>query len=200
MDLSADGPNVAYYLAGQPFDTGAPDLARVHISRAQAEGMVGGSVDVAHITGLDTVSPAGVGFAGVPHLRSSDAPEHFYYATEPDDTVAGFSFATSYDGGSESVEADSDGGASQFLFELVGVSAHDYTVPAYADGADTDYQLRAYSGSDGGQYISLYGPADDSPRSVGVSTVKVWRVDGFVPPTPPTPKFWTAFVGSKEFP
>lgn len=45
MDLSADGPNVAYYLAGQPFDSGVPDLARVQISRAQAEGVVGGSVD-----------------------------------------------------------------------------------------------------------------------------------------------------------
>ena len=196
MDLSADGPNVAYYLAGQPFVPDAPDLARTQISRTQAEGMVGGSVDVAHITGLDTVSPAGVGFAGTPHLRSSDAPDYFYFYAEPDDTVAGVSFATSYDGGSENVETDSDGGASQFLFELIGVSAHDYVVDG--TGSNADYILNAFSGADGGQYIFLYGPANDSPRSVGVSTVKVWRVEGVVPPPQPTPEFWTSFIGSRE--
>ena len=195
MEMSADGPNVAYYLAGQPFDPDAPDLERMQISRAQAEGMVGGAVDVAHITGLDTASPAGVGFAGTPHLRSFDAPDYFFFDTGPDDTVAGVSFATTYDGGSEDVEAASDGGASQFLFELIGVSAHDYSVridtPSY-------YVLRADSGADGGQYISLYNISADSPRSVGVSTVKVWRVEGVVPPPQPTPEFWTSFVGSRE--
>ena len=119
-----------------------------------------------------------------------------FFDAEPDDTVAGVSFATSYDGGSENVETYSDGGASQFLFELIGVSAHDYVVDG--TGSDADYILNAVSGADGGQYISLHGPANDSPRSVGVSTVKVWRVEGVVPPPQPTPEFWTSFIGSRE--
>lgn len=200
MDLSADGPDVAYYLAGEAFESGAPELARVQISRAQAEGMVGGSVDVAYITGLDTATPLGVGFGGVPHLRDLYAPDwfYFYYDPDPGDAPAGFSFATCYDGGSEDTEVSLGGGASQFLFELVGPSANSYVALGFSGTPEEDYELRAFSGADGGQYISLDAPPGISPRHVGLTTVKVWRVDGFVPPAPPAQKFWTSFIGAKE--
>ena len=192
MELSPSAPDVAYYLCGEPAPDGAPDtFTRAKIDRSFAvmahssEGVVA-VVDVNNFN-LDPLEYDVTTFDGVvPFLRYEDAGDNGGGIVE-------VNFRTSYDRGGVNIEDDVDGGASQFLMEITGASAHDFTVRARDDSYGASPEIKAFSGNDGGQYVSLIGYT----TAFGITRIKLWRVAGSLPPPPPS-NFWTSFIGSRE--
>lgn len=205
MELSPADPSVAYFLAGQSLPYDPPDsMRRERITRAEAVAALAdpGTTEVGHIQGIMgtmSVTP----LAGLPIMRDETGPPEGWVSRflNGDGDVYGLSFATSYDLGGFSTQFDPDGGVSLFLFELTGSRVDEVEVLPYFETATPGgIRLNAVSGSDGGQYITLLH--DGSPElPLGITEMKVWRVDGdFGPVDPPPDPFWMSFVGAREIP
>ena len=197
MDLSPSAPDVAYYLCGEPAPFGTPDtFTRAKVDRATAAATHAGegTVAVADINNINLPGYDVTTFAGVVTLRDEGGPpEDWVYVNVGVDGITGISFATSYDGGGFNTEDDVGGGASQFLMEITGVTAHDFTVRARNDLPGTYPGIGAFSNDYGGQHLGLSGYTG----SIDITRIKLWRVAGSAPPPPPS-NFWTSFIGSRE--
>lgn len=196
MELSPDAPDVAYYLCGEPMPDGVPDtFTRSKIDRAAAAAMHAGegTVAVADINNINLPGYDVTTFTGIVTLRDEGGPpEDWVFVSVGVGGITGIFFVTSYDKGGFDTEHDIDGGASQFLMEITGATAHDFTVRARNDFFETSPEIKAFSGDDGGQYLSLVGYTD----VIDITRIKLWRVAGVVPEPPPS--FWTSFVNARE--
>lgn len=198
MDLSPSASDVAYYLCGEPMPFGVPDtFTRAKVDRATAAATLAGegTVAVADINNINLPGYDVTTFAGVVTLRDGGGPpEDWVYVDVGEDGIAYIAFATSYDKGGFNIEHSIDGGVSQYLMEITGATAHDFTVRARDDFSETSPGIKAFSGDDGGQYLSLFGYTD----IIDITRIKLWRVGGVVSEPGPPSNFWTSFVGSHE--
>ena len=157
---------------------------RVTYAEALAAHSDPGTVPMVHISDIATGWPSETSFGGVPSFLYT-----WYAKTEK---IFAVGVETTYDRGGTDVLTAPDGGSSVFLVELAGVQA------GYTVDDSTEYSVRAVASADGGQTIRVGSNAAHSLQDL-LTDIKIWRLSGtWEPPEPPTPAFWTNFLGSRE--
>ena len=181
-----DGDQYGYFILRPESDEFQLVGGRITYAKALAAHSDSGTVPVVHISGIATGSPTETSFGGVPSFRAAS------YPTSGSGKIIKVRVGTTYDRGGTNIPAAPDGGASAFLFELVGVQS------GYTVGGSTEYSVNAWTFSEGGQLISVDGTTAPFLQDL-LTDIKIWRLPGtWEPSEPPPPAFWTSFVGSRE--
>ena len=185
-----DGDQYGYFILRPELDEFQLVGGRVTYAEALAAYSDSGTVPVVHISGIVTGSPTETSFGGVPSFQLET------YHTSDSGKIIEVIVGTTYDRGGTGIPTDLDGGASIFLFELVGGQS------GYTVGGSTEYSVNAWTFSEGGQLISVGGTTAPFLQDL-LTDIKIWRLSGIWDPSeppPPQPAFWTNFLGAREIP